>query len=880
RYYSMTSRSDDAVRLYTSLLESRGLGAADLTEFGTCHARENAPSQAVALYRTALARDPMANATRVAIAQHYLERDLVDLAQPLVEQAIAVYSNDVSARLTMVDVFNARNWDEDAYRLAQDTAERFPDSDDVQGTLAGAADNKDYEEIAEQAWKRAIACNHWYGHARSRLATLFMRQRRLGDFNAELAIQRALWPASPASHLPLLRAALSVRDLPRSRALCLDALTIFPDHAALHRYLGDIEYMEGHKERAIEAYEATLRYDPGDLWLRRYLDYLHERNMAFFDTYGWSQERVAGRIAATAGIEPASDEEIAHTLLRQTLIQMHQDGSSRRMHHVVVRVMRARGVQALSSVSMDASQVLRAVTYKGDGRVLEATHASERQIEFADVQVGDVIEYKYLVDRYGGGWMDENFYYIHAFDQAQNNVEIGELAIALPTNRALLASLSHDDILRAVRPFDGNIVHRWWMTNIPPFRSEPNDPPFIDLARVVTASTVTNWEQVASWQRGMLSGVIRGDQNLGPLARTITAGATSDAQRADLVFRYITKNFRYTQMYETPIAGIKPHPIPDILANRCGDCKDLSLLAAELLKAAGIEARMALLRTANRGRIIRAVPAYDFNHAIVYIPGMGRRGMFMDPTFRLGAFDLLPRLCQDVDTLVLTGTGYEFVRTPLAPAADNHSDGLLEGAVDESGGCTGVYTLSLMRGDAADGRGLLEGMDDRARIGQFIVGRVEPGARMTSFDVLNTEPGPEPLVLKAGFATDRFARPGAEGLALSLPMPLEPEKLLGGLEARSHPLRFDSTDMSVQRYRLVLPDGYTAGVPEPDVRMNDANALFTYAAAVSNGVLDVEWKLIIRTRDIRAAEYPGFRDFMARAAYVTSQVITLRPAGR
>src|SRR5262249_26299815 len=74
------------------------------------------------------------------------------------------------------------------------------------------------------------------------------------------------------------------------------------------------------------------------------------------------------------------------------------------------------------------------------------------------------------------------------------------------------------------------------------------------------------------------------------------------------------------------------------LRNRYGDCKDQSLLLCQLLQAAGVPARLALVSTA--GVVSEKTPSIDqFNHMIVCVTDAGAN-RFIDAT----AKDLDPSL--------------------------------------------------------------------------------------------------------------------------------------------------------------------------------------------------------------------------------------------
>src|SRR5207244_2719112 len=112
-----------------------------------------------------------------------------------------------------------------------------------------------------------------------------------------------------------------------------------------------------------------------------------------------------------------------------------------------------------------------------------------------------------------------------------------------------------------------------------------------------------------------------------------------------------------------------PHSPATILANRFGDCKDMSQMLAVLLKEAGVPAALATLGVLDDGQVLEAVPSPWGTHAIVLVTLDGK-DHWIDSTLSLAAWDFLPR--EDCDRLCyVTDQGIRLKRTPAFTATDN-----------------------------------------------------------------------------------------------------------------------------------------------------------------------------------------------------------------
>ncbi len=91
----------------------------------------------------------------------------------------------------------------------------------------------------------------------------------------------------------------------------------------------------------------------------------------------------------------------------------------------------------------------------------------------------------------------------------------------------------------------------------------------------------------------------------------------------------MVSNTRYVAL-EFGIHGYKPYRVDRVLARRFGDCKDKASLIHTMLKVAGVDSRMVLLRMRTLGSLVEEPASLAaFNHAIVYIP---KYEMFLDGT--------------------------------------------------------------------------------------------------------------------------------------------------------------------------------------------------------------------------------------------------------
>jgi tetratricopeptide (TPR) repeat protein len=127
---------------------------------------------------------------------------------------------------------------------------------------------------------------------------------------------------------------------------------------------------------------------------------------------------------------------------------------------------------------------------------------------------------------------------------------------------------------------------------------------------------------------------------------------------------WIHSQVRYTSL-QFGEAAVVPRQPAETLVRRYGDCKDLSTLLVGLLRASGIEASVALLRTGPED-VQESLPGFGlFDHAIVYIPG--QPALWVDATDAFSPPGQLPVTVQGRLALVAHPETKGLVRTPELP---------------------------------------------------------------------------------------------------------------------------------------------------------------------------------------------------------------------
>ncbi|HVG63100.1 MAG TPA: DUF3857 domain-containing protein [Hyalangium sp.] len=137
---------------------------------------------------------------------------------------------------------------------------------------------------------------------------------------------------------------------------------------------------------------------------------------------------------------------------------------------------------------------------------------------------------------------------------------------------------------------------------------------------------------------------------------------------AGKLMKWIHSQVRYTSL-QFGEAAVVPRQPAEVLVRRYGDCKDLSTLLVGLLRASGIPASVALLRTGLED-VQESLPGFGlFDHAIVYVPGTPT--LWIDATDAFSPPGQLPAMVQGRLALVAHPDTKRLVRTTELPPSAN-----------------------------------------------------------------------------------------------------------------------------------------------------------------------------------------------------------------
>ena len=186
------------------------------------------------------------------------------------------------------------------------------------------------------------------------------------------------------------------------------------------------------------------------------------------------------------------------------------------------------------------------------------------------------------------------------------------------------------------------------------------------------------------------------------------------------VVERLHREVRYTGV-EFGAARLVPEFPAETLRRKFGDCKDKSTLLVAALRAAGIDAYLALLAAGDDQDIAPELPGLGmFDHAIVYVPGGGGiEDLWIDTTAEYARVGFLPAPDTNRHALVIRAGEKSLLRTPAMRSKDNRQIEMREFTLSEYGPARVVETTETHGTVENEYRGWYAGPDTKERVDQL-----------------------------------------------------------------------------------------------------------------------------------------------------------------
>ncbi len=485
--------------------------------------------------------------------------------------------------------------------------------------------------------------------------------------------------------------------------------------------------------------------------------------------------------------------------------------------------------------------------------------------------------------------MEGEFFDIVRFQAAVPILDM-EYRLVLPAGKRLQSEVYNGPLYAATRYTADSTAYSWRGRNLPALPQEDRQPDDTDICTKVVLATVESWEAKSRWFLEVNRGQFEVTDAIRDKVKEIFAanGATnaSPERKAELLLHWVAQNIRYSGQTMGPGEGYTLHPGEMIYRQRSGVCKDIAGMLVTMMRAAGMDSHAAMTMAGSR---IEDVPADQFNHCVVALPGPDGRYVMYDPTWAPFNRPIWSKSEAEQHYLIGSERGETRSRIAYSPPEESPLRAVNSATLEPDGSLHG--TLRLEGKGAVDGRlrGFVSGTRARdlekacASMLSAVSEAVEVrGCRHGAPDDFDSD-----MWLGIEYRIPRYALRVGDGLEFASPL----LKLVRGhyLFFRGASVTWEDerkTDIllySTQRFdgteSVRLPAGYALHDPPQREKADETYAMFDAHVTPAKGILTVTAEGELRRRQIPPAGFPGFRKVMQRASEWSEQLIRVEKGG-
>lgn len=426
---------------------------------------------------------------------------------------------------------------------------------------------------------------------------------------------------------------------------------------------------------------------------------------------------------------------------------------------------------------------------------------------------------------------------------------------------------------------------------------DPDLPPDAFVFPEIDYATGASWQSVAAEYSKIVDSRAK-PEAVQSIVDGLVAGKTTQRDKEAAILDYVDGQVRYTGI-EFGEAAIVPHDPADTLRLKYGDCKDKATLLVAMLRAAGIQAYVALLNAGSRLDVPADLPGMGlFDHAIVYVPGS--TPLWIDGTDQYARLGQLPINDQGRHALIARPESTALTITPESTSHDNVLLEQREIRLSENGPATvvektmptGVFE-SHYRSFYADkpDKETREGLTSYVKA-QYVadkltsVERTDPGDLSKQFELTL-----ECDKARRGYTDldNAIAAIRVEALFQQLPDDLKrkddsDQKKKDDQDKRKHPRtadwELDQPFTAEWKYRIVPPSGFVPKELPRDEKIEMGPALLTEKfARTGGGVVEADLVFDSGKRRYTVAEATALRNKLAEIVAGPAIFVNFEPEG-
>ncbi len=467
----------------------------------------------------------------------------------------------------------------------------------------------------------------------------------------------------------------------------------------------------------------------------------------------------------------------------------------------------------------------------------------------------------------------------------KTSVEGMKYTISIPSGINLKYKTENIEIEPQISETAERRIYTWMAKKLKPIKIEPYAPHSKTMGSYIL-TTVDNFKvegyegSMQDWEAygKFMYELNRNHNNLSPemkaKVKTMTEGVETDAEKIDILYKYVQKNMRYVSV-QLGIGGWRAFDAEYVEKNKYGDCKALTWFMNSMLEEAGIESYPALVRAGEEYCAYSHPQDFSypsFNHVILNIPS---EEMWLECTDNLFPTGYQSDFTDDRTVLLIKEEGGMLTRTPKIPIEENFEKTISEVNLLKTGAAI-VSAEMIYSGPKHETIRRMGANYSKEEIEKWVL----KSSSLPSFSIMElktelAETDPE-AILKYEVEVRKYASKAGTRLFLPINCINTFENPLPNTKERNLPIHIKRGYLEEDQLTLNLPKGFhVESIPNETLTIESEYGTYMMNVEKEAEKLTYKRKLKIFPVELPAEQYNELRDFYKKVEKADKMKIVL-----
>ncbi len=265
--------------------------------------------------------------------------------------------------------------------------------------------------------------------------------------------------------------------------------------------------------------------------------------------------------------------------------------------------------------------------------------------------------------------------------------------VTVPMEKELQFQFFQGECASSMKYTGDSKTYSFAMTDVLPFKREPNMVDLFDAAPKLFMSSTPSWVEKSHWfnkvneDYGSFAPLPEAQKKVDELIK----GKQTEMEKIAVLTHWVADNIRYSGISMGKGEGYTLHNTKMNYTDRCGVCKDIAGTLISFLRMAGFEAYPAMTMAGSR---VEKIPADHFNHCVAVVKLSNGTYMPLDPTWVPFCRELWSSAEQQQNYLPGIPEGSDIQETPLSAPENHYVRILANNRLDENGTLHGEFVIT------------------------------------------------------------------------------------------------------------------------------------------------------------------------------------------